>query len=36
MLKLYFFFVSESEIHVLFKEVQPEVFKDFDFYPAEL
>ena len=26
MLKLYFF-VSESEIHVLFNEVQPEVFK---------
>ena len=35
MLKLYFF-VRESEIHVLFNEVQPEVFKDFDFYPAEL
>ena len=35
MLKLYFF-VSESEIHVLFNEVQPEVFKDCDFYPVEL
>ena len=35
MLKLYFF-VSESGIHVLFNEVQPEVFKDFDFYPVEL
>ena len=31
MLKLYFF-VSESEIHVLFNEVQPEVFKDFYFF----
>ena len=30
MLKLYFF-VSESEIYVLFNEVQPEVFKDCDF-----
>ena len=35
MLKLYFF-VSESEIHVLFNKVQPEVFKDCDFYPVEL
>ena len=35
MLKLYFF-VSESEINVLFNKVQPEVYKDFDFYPAEL
>ena len=35
MLKLYFF-VSESEIQVLFNEVQPEVFKDCDFYPVEL
>ena len=31
MLKLYFF-VSESEIRVLFNEVQPEVFKDFYFF----